>query len=134
VVYCPRTHAWFRRGRYPLEEMLAAGARVALGTDGRGSSPDLSLLGEMRCVAREHPSVGLNRILQMGTIDGAWALERESEIGTIEVGKQADLTVVALPHRDAADPHGLLLQAEGPVVACFRRGRPAYISDSLTIA
>ena len=43
MVYCPRTHDWFAHGAYPLEKMLAAGVTVALGTDGRGSSPDLSL-------------------------------------------------------------------------------------------
>ena len=56
VVYCPRTHAWFGHARYPLEKLLAAGAIVALGTDSRASSPDLSLLAEMRHVAREFPA------------------------------------------------------------------------------
>ena len=74
VVYCPRTHDWFAHGAYPLEKMLAAGVTVALGTDGRGSSPDLSLLAEMRFAARRHPAVGLDRILQMGTILGAQGL------------------------------------------------------------
>ena len=39
--------------------MLAAGVTVALGTDGRGSSPDLNLLAEMRFAARRHPAVGM---------------------------------------------------------------------------
>ena len=47
VVYCPRSHDWFAHDEYPLQKMLAAGATVALGTDGRCSTPDLSLLG--RC-------------------------------------------------------------------------------------
>ena len=67
AVYCPRTHDWFAHDAYPLEKMLAAGVAVALGTDGRGSSPDLSLLAELRFAARRHPAVGLDRILQMGT-------------------------------------------------------------------
>ena len=52
VVYCPRTHAWFGHPPYPLEKMLAAGASVAVGTDSRASSPDLSLLAELRHIAR----------------------------------------------------------------------------------
>ena len=65
---------------YRLEKMLAAGATVALGTDGRGSSPDLSLLGEMRFAARRHPGVPLAAILRMGTLHGAvrWAGKRKS--------------------------------------------------------
>ena len=119
VVYCPRTHDWFGHGAYPLEKMLAAGVAVALGTDGRGSSPDLSLLAEMRFAAQQHPAVGRERILQMGTILGARALGREREIGSLEPGKQADLAVVALPDRDAADPHELLFDSQEPVVGCY---------------
>jgi cytosine/adenosine deaminase-related metal-dependent hydrolase len=40
VVYCPRTHEFFQHNDYPLREMLAAGVRVALGTDSRASNPD----------------------------------------------------------------------------------------------
>ena len=74
VVYCPRTHAWFGHARYPLEKLLAAGAIVALGTDSRASSPDLSLLAEMRHVAREFPAMSRATILELGTLGGARAL------------------------------------------------------------
>jgi aminodeoxyfutalosine deaminase len=123
VVYCPRTHAWFARGTYPLQEMLAAGVSMALGTDGRGSSPDLSLLAEMRFVARQYPGVGLDRVLQLGTIDGARALGRDRDVGSLEPGKQADLAIVALPNHDAADPHELLFRSDEPVIGCYCRGR-----------
>ena len=123
AVYCPRTHHWFARGAYPLEKMLAAGAAVVLGTDGRGSSPDLNLLAEMRFAARRHPSVGLDRILQMGTIVGARALGWKKHVGTLEPGKQADLAIVPLPNRDAADPHELLFDSTEAVSACYYRGR-----------
>jgi aminodeoxyfutalosine deaminase len=119
VVYCPRTHEFFRRAAYPLEKMLAAGVSVALGTDGRGSSPDLSLLAEMRLAAQRHPSVGFERILQMGTIVGAKALGWEQQVGSLEPGKRADLAIVSLPDRDAADPHELLLDSTEPVVGRY---------------
>ena len=122
VVYCPRTHDWFAHCAYPLEKMLAAGVTVALGTDGRGSSPDLSLLSEMRFAARQHPAVPLDRILQLGTVLGAKALGLEQHVGTLEPGKQADLAIVALPDRDATDPHELLLMSEEPVVGRYFRG------------
>ena len=69
VVYCPRTHDWFAHDAYPLEKLLAAGVTVALGTDGRGSAPDLNLLAEMRFAARRHPTVRLDEILKMATIN-----------------------------------------------------------------
>ncbi len=122
VVYCPRSHDWFAHDEYPLRKMLAAGATVALGTDGRCSTPDLSLLGEMRFAARRHPGVPPERILRMGTLAGARALGREAEIGSLSPGKLADMTIVALPDRDAADPHELLFDSTEPVVGCYCRG------------
>jgi cytosine/adenosine deaminase-related metal-dependent hydrolase len=125
VVYCPRTNDWFAHGSYPLDQLLAAGVVVALGTDGRGSSPDLSLLAEMRLAFKRHPAVLGPRILQMGTIHGAAALGCQDRVGTLESGKQADLAIVALPDRDAADPHELLFNSTEPVVGCYVGGRPA---------
>lgn len=109
VVYCPRTHAWFRHEPYPLESMLASGVNVALGTDSRASSPDLNLLEEMRSVAREHPGVPRERIVEMGTIGGARALGQESELGSLMPGRRARLTVVPLPSEGSNDPYELIL-------------------------
>jgi cytosine/adenosine deaminase-related metal-dependent hydrolase len=122
VVYCPRTHAYFGHDAYPLEQMLAAGVTVALGTDSRASAPDLSLLAEIRFVADRYPTLARDVVLRLGTINGARALGRDQEIGSLEPGKYANLTVVALPDRDAADPHELLFDSDQPVVATWFRG------------
>ena len=121
AVYCPRSHEWFGHRPYPLEKMLAAGAVVALGTDGRGSSPDLNLWAEMLAVVRRHPNVPLDRVLEMGTILGARALGWEQDVGSLKPGKQADLTIVALPDHHAR-PYELLFESGGPVVGCYYRG------------
>ena len=123
VVYCPRTHAWFGHARYPLEKFLAAGAVVALGTDSRASSPDLSLLAEMRHLAREFPAISRATILELGTLGGARALGLDSQIGTIEPGKRANLAAIALPEDTVDDPHEMLLEAAGGVVATWVRGK-----------
>ncbi|MCE5302040.1 MAG: amidohydrolase family protein [Planctomycetaceae bacterium] len=128
VVYCPRTHAWFGRRAYPLERMLAAGVCVALGTDGRGSSPDLSLLAEMRAVARWHPTIDSAMVLRMGTSLGSRALGCGHQAGTLEPGRRADIAVVALPRRDDVDPHRLLFESDEPVVRCFLGGRDVSLS------
>jgi aminodeoxyfutalosine deaminase len=130
VVYCPRSHDWFGHRIYPLQRMLAAGATVALGTDGRGSSPDLSLLNEMRFAAQRHPGVALRGILRMATINGARALGREADLGSLSPGKRADLAIVALPERSEADPHELLFDPAATVVACYCRGSETYRSGN----
>jgi len=122
VVYCPRTHAFFRHAAYPLEKMLSAGVIVALGTDSRASSPDLSVLAEMRRAAARHPTVSGETLLKMATLHGAKALGLDHALGSLEPGKSADLAIVALPNRHAADPYDLLLNSNLPVVATWRRG------------
>ena len=122
VVYCPRTHAWFGHRPYPLQEMLDAGVCVALGTDSRASSPDLSLLAEMRQVAHDHPQVGRDIVLQLATIHAAQSLGLSPQIGSLEPGKWADLTAIQLPDHDAADPHELLFDTQAPVVGVWCKG------------
>lgn len=123
VVYCPRTHAYFGHVAHPVERLLAAGATVALGTDSRASTPDLSLLAEMRFAAQRHPALAPELVVKLATWFGARALGRESEIGSLEPGKRADMAIVALPDREASDPYDLLLNSDEPVVAtlCSRR-------------
>jgi cytosine/adenosine deaminase-related metal-dependent hydrolase len=113
VVYCPRTHAYFRHGSYPLAEMLAAGVHVALGTDSLASNPDLSLLAELRQIAREHAAVAPEQILQMGTLAGAEALGLADRLGSIAPGKKARLAVV----RTGAvrDPFAAILHSSEPI-------------------
>lgn len=105
LVYCPRTHDYFRHPPYPLPQLLAAGVRVALGTDSRASNPDLDLLAEMRHVANAFPTIGPNDVLRMGTLLGAEALGREAEFGSITPGKFANLIAIALSNdvSDSAD-------------------------------
>jgi cytosine/adenosine deaminase-related metal-dependent hydrolase len=124
LVYCPRTHAFFHHAPYPLAKLLASGVRMALGTDSRASSPDLSILAEMRFLARQHPEIGRPTILQLGTLGGAQALGVDRSVGTLEPGKLAHLAIVALADRDAEDPYDLLFDGDAPVVGRWWRGAP----------
>ncbi|HZZ27249.1 MAG TPA: amidohydrolase family protein [Pirellulales bacterium] len=123
VVYCPRTHAFFNHDAYPLSTMLIAGVNVALGTDSRASNPDLSIMEELRFAAGKHPHVDPANLLQMITVNAARALGRDQEIGTITLGKFADLAILSLPEHDAVDPHELLLESSSGIVATIFRGR-----------
>ena len=74
VVYCPRTHAFFRHPRHPVDQMLRMGIRVALGTDSRASNPDLNVWGEVQWLLRHRTDLDPLRVLEMGTRAGADAL------------------------------------------------------------
>jgi cytosine/adenosine deaminase-related metal-dependent hydrolase len=107
VVYCPRTHAYFGHEPYPLEAMLAAGVRVALGTDSRASNPDLNLLREVQFGSVLFPRVDPAVLLRMATLDAAEALGLGDVVGSITVGKRAELVTVRCDD-DFRDPYAPL--------------------------
>jgi 5-methylthioadenosine/S-adenosylhomocysteine deaminase len=94
-------------GVAPVVEMHAAGITVGLGTDGCASNNDVDLFQAMDMTAKLHKVVNLDptvlsaeTVIRMATIDGARALGLDGEIGSIEIGKQADLIVI-----DTRKPH-----------------------------
>jgi cytosine/adenosine deaminase-related metal-dependent hydrolase len=103
VVYCPRTHSRFVPTPYPLAEMLAAGVRMALGTDSRATNPDLDFLAELRWVAANHPAVAPGELLRMATSDAAAALGL-SDRGVVDVGRRADFAVMQPPTGPVNNP------------------------------
>lgn len=94
IVYCPRTHAFFGHTEYPLAAMLKAGAHVAIGTDSRASNPDLSLLSELRFIAKKVESISPEEILRLGTLGGAEALGFGKTVGSLVPGKFANLLAI----------------------------------------
>ncbi len=93
VVYCPRTHAFFQHPTHPVAKLLAAGVRVALGTDSLASNPDLSIWGEVRWLLGNRPDLDWQSVLAMATMNGADALGRR-DLGRIEPGAKCRLIVI----------------------------------------
>ncbi|MBK1644360.1 N-ethylammeline chlorohydrolase [Thiocapsa imhoffii] len=106
VVHCPESNLKLASGFCPVAALSDAGVQVAIGTDGAASNNDLNLIGEMRTaallgkgVAGSAAALPASEVLRMATINGARALGLDSEIGSLEPGKSADL--VALDLRDS---------------------------------
>jgi cytosine/adenosine deaminase-related metal-dependent hydrolase len=119
LVYCPRTHGYFRHPPYPLADLVRRGVRVALGTDSRASNPDLGLLGEVRHVARMHPDVPAAEVLKMATLHGAMALGCDDACGSITPGKLANLIAIPTDSDSLAD----VLAAKTAPATIWLRGR-----------
>lgn len=107
VAHCPGSNMKLASGFQPLPELLGAGAHVGLGTDGAASNNNLNLFEEMLLAAIIHKghsgdptAVPAAQALRMATLGGARALGLEGLIGTLEVGKRADMVLVSLarPH------------------------------------
>jgi cytosine/adenosine deaminase-related metal-dependent hydrolase len=122
VVYCPRTHAAFGHGPHPFREFLKAGIVVALGTDSLASNPDLDVFGEARFLAAHHPDVPGETILRMLTANGAIALGRERQCGTLTPGKDANLVVLEIEDGDGDDPHAVLFTQSTRLSQVIHRG------------
>ena len=111
VVHCPSSNLKLGSGIAPIPEMLATGCRVAIGADGAPCNNRLDAFTEMRLAALiQKPRLGPDvlpaaQVLELATLGGARALGLETEIGSIEVGKRADVTVLDLqgPHAQPED-------------------------------
>lgn len=122
VAFCPRTHARFGHAPHPYRALLEKGVIVCLGTDSLASSPTLSILDEIRFLHRRDASLSGELLLTMATLFGAWALRAETITGSLKPGKSADLAILALPDRDAADPYQLILESAEPILATVFEG------------
>ncbi|KAG7388168.1 hypothetical protein PHYPSEUDO_012970 [Phytophthora pseudosyringae] len=101
VAHCPSSNLKLASGIAPVTAMLARGVNVGLGTDGAASNNSLDMFGEMKLAAilakaqtLTSSSVPAAQALQMATLNGARALGLEKDIGSIEVGKRADVIAV----------------------------------------
>jgi 5-methylthioadenosine/S-adenosylhomocysteine deaminase len=102
VAHCPSSNLKLGSGIAPIVKMLEEGISVSLGADGAACNNRLDMFTEMRTAALLQKALHgpevlpANRALRMATIDGATALGLDAEIGSIELGKNADLAVIRL--------------------------------------
>ncbi len=103
IAHCPSSNLKLASGIAPVVELLAKGVNVALGTDGAASNNRLDMFSEIRLAALLAKGVTgdatvlpAQQALAMATINGAKALGLDDKIGSIEVGKYADLTALRL--------------------------------------
>jgi 5-methylthioadenosine/S-adenosylhomocysteine deaminase len=113
VAHCPSSNMKLASGIAPVARMLEAGVPVGLGPDGpAGSNNDFDMFEEMDLAAKlakvssmDPRALPAAKAFEMATLGGARALGMDSEIGSIEVGKRADLITVSLASPRAAPEH-----------------------------
>jgi 5-methylthioadenosine/S-adenosylhomocysteine deaminase len=103
VAHCPSSNLKLASGFAPVASLLAAGVNVGIGTDGAASNNRLDMLGELRlaallgkAVAADPAALPAHQVLRMATLNGARALGLEALIGSLEVGKLADIVAIDL--------------------------------------
>jgi 5-methylthioadenosine/S-adenosylhomocysteine deaminase len=152
VCHCPSANLKLASGRAPIDELVADGINIALGADGAACNNRLDAFTEMRQAAILHKPAGgpqavpARTAFEFATLGGARALGIADSVGTIEVGKRADLVVISRAGLHLAplggDPVSALVYAhtasdvrdvvvDGRIVV---RDRALQTGDSATIA
>ncbi len=144
VAHCPSSNARLGAGLCRSRDLLDAGVPVGLGVDGPASNEASSLLGEVRAatlLARATggaQAMGVRRALEMATMGGARVLGRETEIGSLEPGKLADIALWrldSLPQAGIADPvAALVLGGPAPLELLLVNGRTIVEHDHVQTA
>lgn len=117
VVHCPESNLKLASGFCPACALQRAGVNLAIGTDGCASNNDLDMFSENRtaailakAVANDATALDAASTLRAATLGGARALGFGEKIGSIEVGKQADLICVDLSALETQPLHNVLSQ------------------------
>ena len=141
VSHCPSSNARLGAGIAPVMDLVRAGAPVGLGVDGAASNESGELAMEMReamLFARlrgGEAAMSARDALERATIDGARCLGRDTELGSIESGKLADIAlwdISGVGHAGIADPvAALIFGAPRPVHTLVVNGRVVVRSHEL---
>jgi guanine deaminase len=142
VAHCPSANLFLGSGVMPLDRLRAQGVRIGLGSD-VAAGPELNLWRVMRAAiesqtARSHYESGVERLtaagaLHLATQGAAAALGKEGVLGSLDVGKEADLTIMdpgtLLPYRSS---RGLQdFAPEDALSLCIHRGGPEAVIETI---
>jgi cytosine/adenosine deaminase-related metal-dependent hydrolase len=143
VAHCPTSNGRLGAGIAPVRALLDAGVPVGLGVDGSASNESGRMVDEVHQALLVARSAGgplaltARESLRMATMGGARCLGRENELGSLEVGKLADLAVWridGLAGAGIADPVSTLVFGAPPLDALYVGGRPVVAGGRLLTA
>jgi cytosine/adenosine deaminase-related metal-dependent hydrolase len=139
VAHCPSSNARLGAGIAPVVPLMRAGSPVGLGVDGAASNEAGELGGELRQalylarLAGGPAAMTAHEALELGTLHGARCLGRERELGSLEPGKLADLTLWRyegdLDHAGITDPVAALVFGPRPAVQTVIVDGRAVVED-----
>ncbi len=117
IAHCPQSNMKLASGCCPIVDLQARGVNIALGTDGCASNNDLDMFSEMlsanllaKVSSADASKINAYESLQMATINGAIALGLEQEIGSLEIGKSADVIAIDFSNIEHNIEHNIISQ------------------------
>lgn len=125
VVICPKCHAYFGHSQKPWVKMINRHIPMAIGTDSLASNDKLSMHAEMIHLA-ETTRIPLQEIFKMATLNAAKAVGLEKQMGSLEVGKLANLAIFDISQIDRENPLTRWLDAKAFNLMTLSRGIPVF--------
>ena len=117
VIHCPKSNMKLASGICPIKKLMEVDIDVGLGTDSAASNNTLNMLEEMRFasllskVSNGDPTaLPAQQSLEMATLGSAKAIGMDAEIGSLEVGKQADMVSISLDNLSSSPIYNLISQ------------------------
>jgi len=98
--FCPRANQYIERRLADIPTFINKEVKCTLGTDSLASNHSLNILEEMRCIQKEYPSITFEKMLPWATINGAQFLGLDHNLGSIEIGKMANVNFIQNVGRD----------------------------------
>lgn len=125
IAHCPRSNLALHGKTLHWNEWRHSPIPIGLGTDGRLSTPDLDLRAEARSAMARH-GWSAQTALEILTLGGAKVLRKETELGSLESGKLADLVLWQAQPEQALSPEALLLAPDTRVRQVIINGQSCY--------
>lgn len=127
VIFCPRTHAYFRHPPHRWRDMLLTGVNVAVGTDSCASSPNLNIVDDLRLLRQQYPTEPPQLLWSLVTTRAARAMKMADDVGSLTPSKFADVT--AFPATND-EPLELILQSSVTPIATWIGGECVYSRET----
>ncbi len=143
VAHCPESNLKLSNGVARLPDLLRAGVNVAIGTDGAATNNNLDMFGEMFTAAMIHKGVWgdptcpkAEHVFEMATVKAAQAIGMQDQLGSLEIGKLADISIVDLdsPHLTPlynVYSHLVYAVNKSDVRSVFIHGKPVMLDHEL---
>jgi cytosine/adenosine deaminase-related metal-dependent hydrolase len=131
IVFCPRSHEYFRHDDHPFSSLKDRNINIALGTDSLASNDTLSILDEMKFIRKHYRDLKPQEIFYMGTIAGAVALRMDDSIGRLDSGYYADIAVIEFENTGISNIYDGIFSQNSECILTIVSGEICYDKNRL---
>lgn len=94
-VFCPLSNLYIEKTLPDLSLFFSKGVKTCIGTDSYASNTELSILSELKAIVKKFPEISFENLIESACLNGAKALMKEEEFGSIETGKKPGLNLIS---------------------------------------